>query len=222
MNDTAKNFTEQLKTKLGADLKAVFLYGSAAGAQYLKKHSDINILIIASSMDIDTLTKISAIKNRPVHKGIALLVFTKEYLENSADIFPIEFLDIKESHVVLYGQDYLKNLKIDLINLKYQCEWELKSKLLQLEKFYIGSKGNKRALQLFLIKELPSFLTIFKNLLRLNGPDLNFDKDILNKLQLARQGKFKIDDIYGIFGKFFSELKRLSDAIDKLPVKSNV
>jgi len=219
MKETADRFTEHLKVVLGEGLKSVVLYGSMARGEHMKKHSDINILIIVKDVNLNTLSSISKIKNKPAYRNVAPLVFTEEYLENSADVFPIEFLDIKENHIVLYGSDCLKDLKIDLINLRHQCEWELKSKLLQLEKFYIESKGNKKALKLFLVKKLPSFVVVFKNLLRLNGAGLNFDDNILNKLRLARQAGIDIDDL---FGKFFSELKRVSDAVDKLPVKNNV
>ena len=224
MRKIAESFTEQLKLKLGADLKSVFLYGSVARGEYTKKHSDINMLIIVEDMDIAVIHKISAIKKKSAYKNIEPLIFTKDYLENSADVFPIEFLDIKESHVLLAGEDFLKDLKISQANLRRQCEWELKSKLLQLEKIYINSQANEKLLRQFLLKELPSFLVVFKNVLRLKGIAAGFDLDseVLNKLQQARLGNTKIDDVYTAFEKIFSQLKRLSDVIDKLPVKYDV
>ena len=216
MKKNLNSFTEQLKSKLGENLLLVSLYGSKARGEHVKRHSDINILIILNKRDLSCLKAIAGIKKKPAFRDISPLVFTRDYLNSSVDTFPIEFLDIKESYSVLYGEDCLKGLKIGLKNLRHQCEWELKSKIIQLQKFYINSGGNTKALQQFLLKALPSFTVIFKNIQRLKNIDSDLDQDVLNELRQARVSNRKIKDTQGTFEKFLSMLYRLSDAVDKL------
>lgn len=230
MKKNLNSFTEQLKAKLGENLLLVSLYGSEARGEHVKKHSDINVLIILNKRDLSGLKSIAGIKKKPAFRDIAPLVFTKDYLNSSLDTFPIEFLDIKENHSVLSGEDCLKGLNIGLKNLRHQCEWELKSKIIQLQKFYINSGGKTKALQQFLLKGLPSFVVVFKNILRLKNitvketdetlkriaHEFDLDKDILNELWQARTANLKIKDIQGAFEKFLSLAYGLSDAVDRL------
>lgn len=216
MKKNLNSFIEQLKSGLGQNLQSVFLYGSAVSGEYTKRHSDVNILIILNRLDMPALKIIAGIKKKAAFRDIAPLVFAEDYLNSSLDTFPIEFLDIKENYSHLYGEDCLKGLKIDLRNLRHQCEWELKSKIIQLQKFYINSGGKHKALQQFLLKSLPSFTVIFKNIQRLKNIDGNLDQDVLNELRQARIFNRKIKDIQGTFEKFLSMLYRLSDAVDRL------
>ena len=125
-------FVEQLRHKMSNNLKSAVLYGSMVSPEYTNKHSDINILIVLNRVDIEGLRQIAGLKRKYKFDRIAPLVFSKTHLENSTDTFPIEFLDMRENYVILWGEDCLKDLKIDAKNLKHQCEWELKSKLIQL------------------------------------------------------------------------------------------
>ena len=177
-------FVEQLRSKLVNNLNSVVLYGSMVSPEYRTKHSDINILIVLNKVDIEGLRHIAGLKRKYKFNRIAPLVFSQIHLENSTDTFPIEFLDMRENYVILWGEDCLKDLKIDLKNLKHQCEWELKSKLIQLQQFYINSQGADRALRNFLMKGLPSFIIIFKNILRLKNIVEEKKDKILEKVAL--------------------------------------
>ena len=52
--------------------------------------------------------------------------FTEDYIIRSTDVFPIEFLDMKENHVTLYGKDLFEAIAVDTKNLRFQCEQEIK------------------------------------------------------------------------------------------------
>lgn len=224
------SFTEELKSYLGGSLKSVILYGSAVAGDYSKKFSDINILVALDAVSSKNLSILSKIKHNPKFRRVSPIVFTKVQLENTTDTFPIEFLDMQESHIAVFGEDYLKDLKIDLKNLRYQCEWELKSKIIQMQRFYVNDKIKNKFLNGFLIKNLSSFIVIFKNILRLNNitetkkdkileriaSEFNLDKEIFNKLYQARI--YKISDTGELFVTFLSELQQLADKIDALLV----
>lgn len=235
MKNTVNDFVKCLKQALGSNLKSVLMYGSMASGEHIKGRSNINVLIVLDNMDLVSLNKVAGIKKKLKFKHIDPLILTKEYIKSSTDTFPMEFLDMKERHLVLFGEDCLLNLKVDLANLRYQCEWELKSKIIQLQKFYVNSNGKGRALNEFFIKALPSFMVIFKNILKLKNisvsdkfqiiskisAEFNLDEEVLNSLWRARTGNLKIENIKMVFEKFLALLQRLSEAVDKLPMRND-
>lgn len=232
LKKTVQDFAALLRLRLAENLKAVLLYGSAACGEYSKKYSDINILLIVERLDIAALKSIGILKRRRGFGAIAPLVLTKKDLETSTDTFPIEFLDIKENHILVWGEDYSKDFAIDLKNLRYQCEWELKSKLIQARQAYSAACGDKRALESFLVKNLPAFIAVFKNILRLKGisesaqdkileriaVDFSLPADIFRQLWQLRRETVKRVEAEDIFERFLEALRQLSDKVDTLLV----
>lgn len=226
-----EDFTAKAKILLGNNLVSVILYGSLASGGHIKGHSDINLLIVLETVGLEDLQKISAVKSRGKFNSISPLVFSRNYLRASTDTFPIEFLDIKDSHLLLHGEDCVKDLIISPANLRRQCEWELKSKLIQLQRLVINSQGRDKPLEQFMLNEFPSFIVVFKNILRLKNISLSdkeeildrikaefsIPEDILKVLWLRRIGGPKIKNIPEAFRKFLSTLERISDEVDKIP-----
>ena len=228
-----QDFTVLLRVKLPENLKVVMLYGSAVGGDYSKKHSDINILLIVEQLDTATLKSIGILKRRRGFGAIAPLVLSKKDMETSVDTFPIEFLDIKENHILIWGEDYSKDLVINLTHLRHQCEVELKSKLIQAQQAYSAACTDKRALENFLVKNLPAFIIVFKNILRLKGISEDAKDKILERIALEfglsaalfrqlwqlRQETVKRAEAGDIFERFLEALWQLSDKVDAFMVK---
>ena len=63
--------------------------------------------------------------------------FTVEELSDAADVFPIEFHQMANARIVLYGHDPFEFVKLSNANLRHQTEYELRSKLIQLRRLYI-------------------------------------------------------------------------------------
>jgi len=181
-------FIQRLKTVYSDDLLSIILYGSAASGEFIEKHSNLNILIVLKSTKLADLRKSSAIVNK--FANLTPLFLTEEYIHSSTDIFPIEFLDMQENYYVLYGKDVLKDTAIDVKNLRFQCEQELKAKLINLKQIYIRLNANPRALRELLLKSFTSILHILRNVLRLKGMQPSYKKEELLK-ELA--GHFKIE-----------------------------
>src|SRR5207244_31537 len=60
------------------------------------------------------------------------LVLTPQELKDTADVFSIEFVDMKQRHRVLYGEDVLRNLDVPVHLHRSQLEYELREKLFLL------------------------------------------------------------------------------------------
>ena len=97
------------------------------------------------------------------------LMFSEAEWHASADVFPIEYGDMRDSHVVLHGVDPFERLDIDWEHLRLQCEHELKSKQIKLREQYLLLSSEPAGLGALLTHSFPTFLTLFRAGLRLAG-----------------------------------------------------
>jgi len=180
-------YLEEMIGIQGENLISAAVYGSAVGADYLEKSSDINILLVCREIDLATL------KNslRLVKKGFrdripAPLFLTRRHLETSADVFPVEFLEIKDRHRILYGPDLISGLEIDLKHLRHQCEEQIKGKLILVREAYLETARRKGGIDRILKGSLSSLMPVFRNLPRLKGKEPAWNKEEVLK-SLARE-----------------------------------
>ena len=151
-----EEFTAKVAGVFGDNLLSINLYGSGARGEYIREKSDLNFLIIIKS---EGLSKLGGLWEYLVSwrkQAISTpLVLTESYVQSSLDSFPLEFLDMKDSHVTVFGEDPFDDIKIGLPHLRLQVERELKSKLLALRQGYLETRGKER--------ELYSLLSILLN-----------------------------------------------------------
>jgi hypothetical protein len=161
---------ERLQAAYGRDLLSVVLYGSAAGEDFHGKHSDLNVLCVVRAVDPPDLEKAEPAANwwRRLGNPAPLLMGQHE-LESSTDAFPLEFLDIRDQHRVLYGDDPFAQVEIDRHYHRVQVEHELRAKLLALRQRYLGIHRDRKAVLGLLVDSLPSFSALFRHALILAG-----------------------------------------------------
>jgi len=172
------------------NLVSVFLYGSATGINFIPKVSDINSVIVVKDINLQLLQKILkpiAIAKR--HRIEAPLIFTEEYIQSSLDVFPIEFLDMKENYVVLYGKDVLKDIDVKDSYIRLFCEQQIKGKLIRIRQAYLELGLNKKGLESLMKDSLTSLMAVFRSLIRLKKSDIPIDTEKLLS---------KIKDLFGI------------------------
>jgi predicted nucleotidyltransferase len=190
-------FSSGLKALYQEGLISLILYGSAASGEFKPGFSNINLLVVLNDTGLENLSKSVPLLKKSAFRNLNCLFFTPEYIAGSADVFPIEFLDMKENYLVIYGKDLLAPLAIDLKNLRFQCEQELKAKLLSIKSFYLFNR-DKAALQNLLVRSFTSFLHISRNLIRLKGKSPAYKKEeILN--DLAQEFKIDVSGVKKIF-----------------------
>lgn len=226
-----RNFIQNLKDIYKDELISLILYGSAVSGEFIEKHSNLNILVVLKNTDLDNLKKASGIINK--FKMINPLFLTKEHISSSTDIFPIEFLDMQENYLVLYGKDILKEINIDVKNLRFQCEHELKAKLINLRQAYLRINNDKTALRNLLFRSFTSILHILRNVLRLKGKkppylkqdilkeaalEFQMDMNVWEKILAAKNKQIKLSnkDTEELFINFVRELEKIVDIVDRL------
>lgn len=165
---TIGNLIENLKDTFAQKLVSVILYGSCAASTCENNFSDINLIVVIDNLCAADLKKASAaIKDFLKTKNPLPLFMDKDEWLNSCDVYPIEYLDIKERYSILYGEDIVKPLVIEKTNLRLQCEHEVKNLLIKLRQNYLAQNNNLKAIEELLKKISKSYFALFRAILRL-------------------------------------------------------
>lgn len=166
--ERAERFARRLEETYGDALVSVVLYGSAARGDYHEGTSDLNVLVLLRDASAATLRLGAGLAREWADDGNPPpMVLTAEEWRGSADVFPIELSDIRESHRVLRGADPFDGIEIDPADLRLHCESELKGKQIQLREAYLLTADDPEGLGALLIVSLSTFLALFRGLLRL-------------------------------------------------------
>ena len=229
---TPEKLVEELKQACPAGLKSVVLYGSAAAGDHAGKKSDYNVLVVTEEMGTKTLDALSKTAVKWAQAGNpSPLLFTSERLAQAADVFPIELLDIRECHNILYGENPVQGLEIDTRNLRLQIEHELRGKLIRLRQGYLLTGGKPRAVAGLMVDSLSTFLVLFRAALRLFeetvpqpkfqaleklAGHLNFDGAVFRTVQELKDGSRKVKEVdpAGLFEAYLQTIECVIDAVD--------
>jgi hypothetical protein len=158
--------TADYRAAFGEGLESIILYGSGAGEAYTAGRSDLIFLLVLTEDAMDRLVKaVDAVARWKKQRVAVPLVMTRDYIRSSLDVYPIEFLDMKLQHILVYGEDVLEGMAFAPDNLRLQLERELKGKLLHLRQGYLDVEGKGTALRELLRVSLPAVLSAFKALL---------------------------------------------------------
>jgi predicted nucleotidyltransferase len=232
--DLFPELIEDYRKLFGHDLVSIILYGSAAGKDYRPGKSDINVMIVLSEAGIEGLHKALKTVEKWKKRRVATPLFlSKFYIETSLDVFPIEYLNFRSNHRVVYGEDVLKELSFDAELLRLQCEREIKGKLLLLREAYLESGGKAKALKDVISRSIGTFSAVFKALLFLNGREgppetremikttcdiFDLESSVFEKLLDIKLEKEKPRDeeMQKIFRDYLNEVRTLSQRINAI------
>ena len=222
-----------IRAALGPEFLAAFLTGSVLTQGFDRKHSRINVLVVARALEIPTLDA--------VHDALTAtsefdpLFLTRTQIVKSLDSFPIEWMEIKERHLLIEGEEIFDALEVPARYLRLQCEHELRGRQIQLRQTYLLSSRAPADLARVLKSGASSFATLFRTLLRLRGESPPADNTrvierVSDLFQLDAQGllgahlvrysarDYKPDEMLAIYQRFLTQVERLVIAIDQLPV----
>jgi hypothetical protein len=154
----------------GADLVSVTLYGGHA-LEPPEADEDVAVLIVVRELRQDALEAFRKEAPGFAKRGIPPPpIFTEGFLSRSLDVFPLEFLSMKEHRKVLSGRDVLADVRVDDRNLRHQVEFELKGKLLSLRRMYLSTRGAREVAEL-LRSTAGSIVSVARGMLLLAGHD---------------------------------------------------
>ncbi len=218
----------------GDNLKTIIVYGSSTGKDFIAGKSNINLLFVFKELEFTSLRMSLKSVAKGRKKGIiAPLFLTERHIKTSTDVFPIEFLEMKENHITIYGQDILEALEIKKDNIRLQCEQQLKGKLIRLRQAYLEIGLRRKGVEALLVESLTSLIPTFRNMLRLKGWKVPLEKEeVINRISSEfdvdrgvflsilrdKRGDEKIAGMEAdkFLGKYLEEIRKLAIAVDEL------
>lgn len=227
-------FVTRLRKAPGTNLESVILYGSAAGGDFRPGHSDLNVFCVLRDASFAALQAIAPVaKWWEGQKQPAPLIMTAEEMHRAADVFAIEWLDMRESHRVLYGADVLANLQIPMRLHRFQVEYELREKLILLRQAFLLSGNNSKKLWDVTMHAAPSFSVLFRHALialgetppagkaevaQLLAKRLDFDPATVIEVFDFRQREERPGDseIKRVCSQYLAAIEQVTAAVDRM------
>lgn len=165
-----RQYADFLRQTAGAKALSLSLLGAAAAGTWIPGRHRVHNALVLESIKLDDLERLARELPRYHQVGIASpLVLTPDYIRRSIDTFPLEFLEIQQQHLALFGEDRFQPLEFEAKFVRLQCERELKSMILAMRQALLASAGDPR----HLVREHPhaadGLLRVVRGMLWLNN-----------------------------------------------------
>jgi len=227
-------FVERMRAAARTNLQAAILYGSAAAGDYVADHSDVNLLFVLGETSFEAIEALApAVAWWGKQKHRAPLLMSAEEIRRAADVFSIEFLDMRRHYRVLWGDDVLATLEVPMRWHRAQVEYELREKTIVLRQQLLTVSRNDEAKWELLLRSLPAFGTLFRHALIALGDagaaskreavmalreKLRIDTSAFGELLDIRERKKdrKLADVDGIFARYLKLVEQVTAAVDKM------
>ena len=229
-------FVEQIVGSHEDKIHSIHITGSALTHDFNPKTSDINSVFVLHKMDLQFLEDFAPLGIKYGKKRVsAPLIMTPDYIKDSLDVFPIEFLNIKILHYTVFGEDIFDDLEINPSDLRHQCERELKVKLIGLRQGYLSSSGNAKILTEGFINTFADYIPLFSciivlydqqapkdynkvltTLQEMSGVNTAVFRTVLN-LKKERE-KLSIQKLNTLFEDYYEAIEKLGDLVDAIKV----
>ena len=229
-----------LQRASGAAFRALYVYGSALTPRFDAQQSDVNLLVIVAALTFADLghvrRELRALAGTPAPgKRVVPLVLSAPQIRASVDVFPADFLDLRARRALLAGEDVLADIAVGLGNLRHQCEYELRSKLIGLRQAYLLAGDDADVVQRLLAHAAGGLAAVLRQLVHLAGdapPDdttalaaavarrYGVDAEALSAPFVAR--RLAVADAKraeALFAAHLRTLETLMDAVDAYPAR---
>lgn len=229
-----KPFLDVVLDKYKDKIHSIHITGSALTDDFNSSTSDINSIIVLNKMDLKFLEDFAPLGKKFGKKQVASpLIMTPEYISSSLDVFPVEFLTIKLIHKTVFGEDIFNDLEINNSDLRYQCERELKVKLIGLRQGYLSSLGNRKFLADGFISSFSGYIPLFRGIIVLLGKaphkentevlatlqDISgVNLDVFKTVLKSKKDKTKlsIEILNSIFEDYYKAIEQLGNITDEI------
>lgn len=222
---------ERLVGAAGDALVSVVLYGARAHGDYQHDRDHFHLLIVLRELDLEHIARVSAPirwwlkKKKPYPR-----LLSPAAIRDSADVFPIEFLDIVDHHRVLLGEDPFAELDVGRDHLRIQCERELREKLMRVQEAFVEADGKAKQLRRLMIESYLSFAAIFRGCLHMLGSEVprhtidavrrycelgEIDVGPFEEIHASCAGEGELNDPDALFVRYYAALRRAVAAADR-------
>jgi hypothetical protein len=232
----AQRWLAPVRERLGDDFLSAYITGGAMNPGFDPGKRHVNVLVVAKDLSLSKLDGVAASvpsSHKPPH--IDPLFLTMQQVQRSLDVFPIEWLDLKERHWRLEGVDLFEALEVPDTWLRLQIEQELRGKHLRLLQEYLTGAAHPERLHAALARLASGFHTLFRSLIRLHGevPPASLERVISRVAEIhaldanALHGAHRLralrkhpgaEETRTAYKSFLAQVELLTSAVDALRV----
>ena len=232
----AQRWLVPVRERLGTDFLSAYITGGAMNEGFDPGKRHVNVLVVAQDLLVSKLDAIAAsvpVTRKPPH--IDPLFMTMQQVQRSLDVFPIEWLDLKDRHWRLEGVDLFDTLAVPQTFLRLQVEQELRGKHVRLLQEYLTGAAHAERLHAALARLASGFHTLFRSLIRLHGeaPPASLERVIARVAEIhdldaqALMGAHRLrarsrhpgaEETRTLYKAFLTQVERLTSAVDGLRV----
>ena len=214
INRTVNEFSARLREVFAEDLLAVILYGSAAGRAYQEGVSDINVLVVLENPSAVKLFKLGKEAKSLLRKNrISPFIMTREEFAAASDVFPLEYSDILDNNVLVYGNGDILKVNVNMANLRTELEGKLRGAVGDLRSILLAADGNEKILMKLILSWSGIGNILLRGLLRLKKVDVC---GIDNKAIIT-----EVEKQYGVELEAFSLLNDFRQSKKNLPATAS-
>lgn len=231
-----KPFQDEVLKHHKDQIHSITITGSALTDDFDPEKSDVNSVVVLHKIDFQFLELLAPLGKTYGKKRIASpLIMTPEYVVNSLDVFPMEFLNIKLLHKTTFGEDLFQSLVIDKPDLRLQCERELKTRQIGLRQGYLSSSGDAKILTDLFNNTIAGYIPLFRSIIfilggepplrnenvltvlsEITGTDTLVFKKILKQKQ--QKSKMTMTELNAVFKDYYVAVEKLGDITDGIKV----
>ena len=170
MREPLRRYSETLKELAGDNARSLTLFGAVAAGTFNPRTHTARSVFVVGSVDLEMLRQLARQGPRLGKARIAApLIMTPEYIDASMDTFPLEFLEIAQRHVCVFGEDHFQELPLQAADVRHQCERELKTIQLGMRQALLAAAGRDKALTTVEVDVGERLLRSLRGLLWLHG-----------------------------------------------------
>jgi hypothetical protein len=235
--DKLQQLVQRLQTACGDNLVSVVLYGSAAREDFHETYSDVNLLLVMQQLNGSALQALAPVIAWWTHENKLRppMIMTHQELQESADVFAIEVLDIKTTHRTLAGEDVVAAIQVPMNLHRVEVEHELRTTLLRLRQHLLLAPESTDELRAVMAKSISSVVTLFRHALIALGEDtphakaklieqagevFGFDAQALRSILELRNDPNQPRNVFDLYHAYLAAIGRVAHELDhRVPKK---
>lgn len=230
-----QQISDWLAQLFGARLRSLVAYGSVAAGNHFAGSSGVNLLCILDGVDAATLDQAAEALRWWVGQGNPpIVLLSQPELQDAADVFPIEYLDIRSHHRLLRGEDLITALPHHAAQHRLQVEHELRTQLIRLRSSYMRMNKDPKAVEQLLLESFSTFVTLFRHALVAVGEPIlarkedivpaaadrfGFDREPFRAILAARHGESPLvrdkKQVYPLFAAYLDAIQQVERRVEE-------
>ena len=163
-------FIDEVLALYKQNLLSIFAFGSAVTGDYEAGESDVNLIVVHESLDIEDLDKVGALSRRWLRKQmLAPRFLSKRNFDDYIRHFQVDLLAMRHAAALLWGQDLLAAAEMRPAELRWQGAYEIKAMRLRIKQQFWRVADDPAQMRRVLVQRFVSLTHLMRAALALRG-----------------------------------------------------